>query len=319
MTYSNPHKWEKMGLIYKPDNTIPWSVTHAQAPVAEYIEDKNIIRVYFATRNIDGLSLPTFIDLNADNPLEILHINESPLLDLGSLGTFDDRGVMPSWVVNRGDERWLYYIGWNVRDNISYHNSVGLAIASSSDDTFVRFSEGPLWDRDWKEPYFSASTCVLFDDGVWKNWYLSCTGWKVVNGKSEPRYHIKYAESEDGINWVREGKVAIDYKNEEEAGIVKASVVKENGRYLMWFSYRNFTNYRTDPKASYRIGYAESKDGIVWNRNDDLSGIDISASGWDSEMIAYPHVIKVKESYLMFYNGNGFGRSGFGYARLLKR
>jgi hypothetical protein len=31
-------------------------------------------------------------------------------------------------------------------------------------------------------------------------------------------------------------------------------------------------------------------------------------------MIAYPCVIRVGRRLLMFYNGNGFGRDGFGWA-----
>ena len=99
---------------------------------------------------------------------------------------------------------------------------------------------------------------MIFDKGVWKNWYLSCTEWRVVKGKPEPRYHIKYAESKDGINWIRKGCVAIDYKNDDEAGIVKASVIIENGIYKMWYSYRSFVDYRINKESSYKIGYAES-------------------------------------------------------------
>jgi hypothetical protein len=152
---------------------------------------------------------------------------------------------------------------------------------------------------------------------IWKNWYLSCTEWKLVNGKPEPRYHIKYAESEDGINWNRTGKVAIDYKSDVEAGIVKASVIKEEC-YKMWFAYRNFYDYRTKSKQSYRIGYAESDNGMNWIRKDDQVGIDVNIDleEWDGFMITYPHVIKVKNKLLMFYNGNGFGKTGIGYAEI---
>jgi hypothetical protein len=135
-------------------------------------------------------------------------------------------------------------------------------------------------------------------------------------GKAEPRYHIKYAESEDGINWNRKGIVAIDYKTDSEAGIVRASVLKENGCYHMWYSFRGGVDYRTSLKSSYRIGYAISIDGISWRRMDEEAGIDVSPEGWDSEMIEYPHVIQHCGMKYMFYNGNKFGHSGFGFAEL---
>ncbi|NOH80820.1 hypothetical protein F0231_13805 [Vibrio sp. RE86] len=306
--------WIKKGHIYKPSGDINFSQSHAQVPVVDYQPKSDTFRIYFSTRDKNNRSLPGYIDVLADNPKKIVNVADKPILPLGSLGTFDDCGVMPSWVVNNGDKKYLYYIGWNVRNTISYHNSVGLAISSDGGNSYEKFSEGPLWDRNYIEPQYSGTSCVLFDNGVWKNWYLSCTEWRIINDKSEPRYHIKYAESADGINWIRKGTVAIDYQSDDEAGIVKASVIKKNGQYFMWYSYRKFNDYRTNKESSYRIGYAESPDGINWKRMDNKAGITISESGWDSQMIEYPHVIKHKEKLLMFYNGNGFGESGFGYA-----
>lgn len=310
-------KWKKKGFIYKPKGDVAWSTSHAQVPVADYIEEENIIKVYFSTRDDKGMSLPAYVILDADDPTKVLEVSKEPILPIGDLGMFDDCGVMPSWIVNReNNEKWLYYIGWNVRNTISYHNSVGLAISKDGGKTYKRFSKGPLWDRNYIEPHYSGTSCVLLDKGIWKNWYLSCTEWRIVEGKSEPRYHIKYAESINGIDWERKGTVAIDYLNLEEAGIVKASVIKHDDLYKMWYSYRSFDNYRANKDNSYRIGYAESIDGIKWERKDDESGIKRSDDGWDSLMIEYPHVIRVKDEYLMFYNGNGFGQSGFGYSVL---
>ena len=64
------------------------------------------------------------------------------------------------------------------------------------------------------------------------------------------------------------------------------------------------------------MGYAESNDGIVWVRKDDLAGIEHSANGWDSDMIAYPYIHQSKQNKYIFYNGNGFGKTGFGFAVL---
>ena len=82
----------------------------------------------------------------------------------------------------------------------------------------------------------------------------------------------------------------------------------------MWFGKRKDSDYRNNFENTYRIGYAESQNGIDWDRMDEKAGIDLSLEGWDSEMISYPNVIKKENQLLMFYNGNGFGKSGFGYA-----
>lgn len=312
-------KWIKKGLIYKPEGNLSWSKSHAQVPVPDYIEEENLVRVYFSTRDEQGRSLPGYVELDADDLTKVLKISQEPLMQLGKLGEFDDCGVMPSWLINVGTEKWMYYIGWNVRNTIPYHNAIGLAISKDGGRTFSKFSNGPLWDRNHVEPHYSGTSCVLFDNGIFKNWYLSCTEWREVKGRVEPRYHIKYAESTDGINWERKGIVAIDYKDEDEAGIVKASVIKEEGRYKMWFSYRQFVDYRIDVGGSYRIGYAESKDGVNWERKDQSPlALDVSSNRdhWDGLMVEYPHVFDVKGNRYMLYNGNGFGKTGIGYAEL---
>ena len=122
----------------------------------------------------------------------------------------------------------------------------------------------------------------MIENDVWKMWYLSCVKWVIRDSKPNPYYHIKYAESNDGINWTRNGTVCIDFKNENEWAISRPCVLRERGLYKMWYSYRGANTYR--------IGYAESKDGISWDRQDDQVGINISESGWDSEMIEYPFV-----------------------------
>ena len=313
----NSQNWTKKGLLYCPSGEISWSKTHAQVPLAESRKDSSI-RVYFSTRDQLGKTRPAFVDLNSKD-LTVIQISQKPLLELGKLGEFDDSGVMPSWVIDHGGKKYMYYIGWNERKSTPYHNSIGIAVSEDNGDTWEKMFNGPIIDRTHLEPHFCGTSCVIIDeDRVWKNWYLSCTGWISYKGKPEPRYHLKYAESTDGITWRREGIIAIDFKNESEAGIVKACVIKDNNLYRMWYSYRNLEDYRTDIKNSYRIGYAESTDGKKWIRKDELVDLDISKSGWDSNMIGYPHVLKLKDRLLMFYNGDGFGRTGFGYAELLQ-
>ena len=184
------------------------------------------------------------------------------------------------------------------------------------DLAFNRVYEGPILDRTIIDPYLCATPCILIENGIWKMWYLSGVGWKMHNGKAEPYYNIKYAESKDGMIWKRDGIVCIDFKTHSEGGIARPSVLKEGKIYRMWYSYRGGSDYRTNRSNSYRIGYAESLDGLEWIRKDDQVGISVSETGWDSEMMAYPFVIDINGERYMFYNGNGFGKSGIGYAIL---
>ncbi|MEK9774405.1 MAG: hypothetical protein VW298_02205 [Candidatus Woesearchaeota archaeon] len=303
--------WEKKGLIFSPNTNNYWSKSHSQVPTVDVLSEK-IWRIYYSSRDSENRSHISYFDVEAHNPSNILYLKKEPILNLGKLGSFDDSGLMPSSIVSIGNLRYLYYTGWSVRKTIPYHNAIGIAVSYDNGETYSRLFDGPVLSTNAQEPYFVGTSFVLKENELWRNWYSVCTGWEEIQGKAEPYYHIKYAESQDGVNWLRNGQVAIDYQK-DEAGIVRATVIKDE-LYKMWFCYRHSYNYRTDWSKSYRIGFAYSRDGVCWQRNDNLSGINISDSGWDSEMIAYPDVIFIDNKKYMFYNGNGFGRSGIGYA-----
>jgi hypothetical protein len=303
--------WHKKGLIFESSGDFRWNKTHAQVPVVDMVNDK-IWRIYYAARDSDNHCNISFIEVEAGNPSNILYKHKEPLFEFGGLGAFDDAGIMPSCIVNYKNKKYLYYIGWNAGQNIGYRLAVGLAI-SNDGISFQKFSAGPILDRSIYDNCLCASPFVIIEENIWKMWYVSGTHWKIIDGRAEPFYHIKYATSLDGLAWERRGIVCIDYDDFTE-GISRPCTVKTDLEYLMFYSFRNNTGYRMNTSNAYRIGVARSVDGINWIRDDLDIGISLSESGWDSEMIAYPYVVKFKHNYFMFYNGNGFGRSGFGYA-----
>jgi len=306
-------QWKKGGLIFKADDHLVWAQSHTQVPIVDVVNE-NRLRIYYGTRDEENRTLTTYIEVEADNPQNVLYIHKEPILSLGRLGCFDDNGVMPSDIVSMDNRKYFYYLGWNIGGSVRYRVANGLAISDDGGKTFKRVSEGPIMDRDFDDPIAVSTQCVIFDEGLWKTWYMSYVKWEIINGITEPSYNIKYAESEDGIRWCRESGVCIDFQSSGESGIARPFVLRENNIYKMWYSTRAATDYRTDKKKSYRIGYAESDDGKSWVRKDNEVGIDLSDSGWDSEMIAYPYIFQHKNRKYLFYNGNEFGKSGFGYA-----
>lgn len=310
-------KWEKKGLIYNVKGNYFWNKSHAQCPVVDIISE-SIWRIYYATRNSKGQCQISYIDVEAGNPKNIIYEHSSYLFEFGELGTFDDSGLMPSSIVNYNGKKYMFYVGWTLKRTVPYHNSIGLAISEDNGKTFQKPFKGSIMPSTHLEPFYTGTCYSIIENGVWKMWYLSCVKWNLIDGKQEPSYHIKYAESKDGVLWKREGIVAIDFKDEHEGGIVSASVIKEDNIYKMWYGYRKAKDYRINIECSYRIGYAESTDGLLWKRLDESVGINIENEGWDSEMMSYPNVINFKDKKYMFYNGNGFGQSGFGYAILKK-
>lgn len=309
-------KWEKKDRIFKANGNYGWMISHAQVPTMLIRPQENLIRVYFSTRPIQSQSRITFLDLDINDPSKVIYINENPILELGKLGTFDEHGLMPSSVIEYNDLIYLYYSGWQRGFSVPYNNYTGLAISKDGGKTFKKYSESPILDRKNQELYSATSPCVLKEDDFWHMWYCSGTHWLEVNGKLEHTYDIKYAKSIDGKIWDQTGKISIQQKNKFEA-ITKPAVIKINQTYHMWFCYRGSQDFR-DGIESYKIGYALSSDGTNWERNDALSGIETSKEGWDSKMIAYPEIKKNGNQIIMLYNGNSFGKEGFGWAILNK-
>jgi hypothetical protein len=306
-------RWRKCGLVYVPEGRFGWDQSHAAMPTVDVVDDR-VWRIYYSSRDSDNCSRIGYIEVDAGDPARILYIHPEPILELGNPGTFDDRGTIPSWVLADGpDIRYLYYVGCTTRQTVPFHNSIGLAISRDGGRNFQKAGEGPLFGPILREPYFNATCCVLAENGLWRMWYLSCTKWEVYHGRIEPFYHLKYASSANGIDWRRDGTVAVELKT-RESGIARPSVIHDGPMYQMWYSYRQLGDYRSDRRCSYRIGYAESPDGITWQRLDQQADIEVSDEGWDSQMIAYPHVVQAWRRKVLFYNGNGFGKSGFGYA-----
>ena len=294
-------KWEKRGLIFKPNKNFQWMKTHAALPIADHIK-KDLYRIYFSTRDSFNRAFVAYLEIDIKNPKKILKISNHPVLQPGKLGTFDENGVMAHSIVNFRKKKYMFYTGWNLKKTIPFHWSIGLSISTNGGATFKKFSNGPLLERNTVDPFFVASPSVIIDNKKWKMWYIS--GNWITKNPPKVTYNIRYAESNDGINWKRNGEIAIDFKK-NESRIGRASILKEKNFYKMWYSYA---------KKNYRIGYAESFDGYTWKRKDHLSGIDPSKLGWDSEMIEYPFVFMHKGTKYMLYNGKNYGKTGFGFA-----
>jgi|AntAceMinimDraft_7_1070363.scaffolds.fasta_scaffold02942_2 predicted GH43/DUF377 family glycosyl hydrolase len=300
-------KWKKKGQILSTEGQAKWNVSHGMCPTADNIEG-DIFRIYYSGRDNLNRSLVGYVDIDINNPEKILCISEEPVLGLGELGTFDDNGVTPIWIINHDNKKYLYYVGWNLGSTVRMAEMSGLAISEDKGESFKRASRAPILGRTDREPLtIICAPCVMKDEHDWKMWYVSGEEWV---HKNLIKYNIKYAYSKDGIKWDRDGQVCIGF-NKNEYAFARPSVLKEDGIYKMWFSFKNgLEDYR------YQMGYAESKDGIDWVRKDEMNNIVKSESGWDSEMVCYPYVFNHKEKKYMLYNGNGYGKSGFGIAVL---
>ena len=297
------NSWEKIGRILAPNNKYYWSKSHMSLPTPLIFKD--FVRIYFGSRDSKNRSRISFLDYNPEKK-KIKYIHKKPVIDLGNLGTFDDNGMMPCSVVRKGKSIMLYYVGWNPRSTVRFSFYSGLAISNDNGLTFKRYSRAPIIERTNLEPYVNASPMVIKIKKKYFMYYVSGEGW--IN-PDLPRYNIKIATSINGKEWKRLNKTAIDFKNRKENALARPCVVKFGSKYYMWFSKKG---------KNYRTGFAYSKDGINWKRNDSLVDLNIGKTSFDNKMICYPYIFSFKKKIYCIYNGNNYGYSGIGMAVLKK-
>lgn len=297
-------RWRKLGRVFTASGEYPWMRTHAQLPVPMHLGG-TMYRIFFASRDAQQRSHVAYVEIDLDRPTEVLNVSSEPVLAPGPLGFFDDHGVYPASLVKTDDKWRMFIIGWNpgVRKPLFY---ASIGAAESTDGVhFQRVAPVPIMARSEHDPCLCTAPFVRRENDRWRMWYVSGFKWEETGDTLQSYYHVKYAESQDGLAWQRDGRVAIDLLPGER-NIGRVTVIPDGGGYSMWYS-----RHAGD---GYTIGYADSADGLTWERHDDRGGLELSPSGWDSMEIAYPSVFHHEGTKFMLYNGNGYGRDGFGIA-----
>lgn len=281
----------------------------ALQPTAILLDD-DVIRVYSGFRDENGKGRVGYVDVDSKDPSKVLRVSKKPVLDVGKPGTFDSNGVVPTCVIRHDGKLLLFYAGYQIPNDVRFIVLGGLAVSSDDGETFERLYQTPFMERTNTEPLFRVPHSVLFEDGIWKIWYGGGSVFLGGKNKTLPVYDIRYLETPSLDALPVEGKVCLTVDgNEHRLG--RPSVFKDNGLYKMFFGYGT-------EEIPYRLSYAESQDGVHWIRHDAALNLELSSEGWDSEMMAYPCCVKTSKSVFLFYNGNQYGKDGFGYAELKK-
>lgn len=314
-------KWVKKGKIFDPTEHKLANDCHefAQSPQALVFDD--YIRIYFSTRQKDPengkyLSHISFVDMDKDFK-NIINVAKSKVIELGKLGCFDEHGIFPMNVLRHENKILAYTCGWNRKVSVSVDTGIGLAYSYDNGTTFKKNGNGPVLTSTLHEPFLVGDPFVKVFNSTFHMWYIYGTKWRVFQEGAAPdrTYKIGYAKSEDGINWRKEGRQLISDKYNDESQALP-TVWELNNKYHMFFCYRQSFDFRSNSDRGYRIGYAYSEDMANWVRDDSKAGIDVTPGNWDSDMMCYPHVFKCEDKVYMLYNGNQFGKFGFGLALL---
>lgn len=312
--------WKKSGKIFDPQQGRhrSWMYEFTQAPSTLILE--NTVRVYFACRprpDAEGryVSLSAWADFRRDEPSRLVGVCEQPLLPLGAPGTFDEFGAYVTSVTRRQEDVLAYYVGYTRCESVPFTINIGAARSVDGGNTFSKLGEGPILPCTLDEPFFLTVPRLRRFDDCWYLWYSAGKRWLQADMRPEPVYRIRMATSKDGLNWTRVGRDLIPWVLDANECQACPDVFWHKDRYHMLFCYRQAVNYH-GKEGGYRIGYASSRDLFHWIREDVKAGLGLSESGWDSEMVSFPHVFTLDGQLHLLYLGNAFGRHGFGLARL---
>jgi len=316
-------KWRKLGKIFDPtQHKLPNDCAQfAQSPQSLVFDD--FVRIYFSTRSLDKsngkhFSHIAFVDMRK-NLRDVIRVSDKTVIPLGGLGCFDEHGIFPMSVMRHGDVVYGYTCGWSRRVSVSVDTAIGLAISRDDGLTFQRIGAGPVLAASPHEPCLIGDGFVKVISGVFHMWYIFGTGWRKSSEDAVPdrTYKIGHAVSKDGINWVREEarQIISDRLGVDECQALP-TVIGIDDRYHMFFCFRQSFNFRENKERGYRIGHAWSDDLVNWVREDEDPHLGFTPGDWDADMLCYPHVFAKDGEVYLLYNGNEFGRYGFGLAVL---
>lgn len=300
-------EWEKLGLIYEVNHDHPLLLTHASNPLAMHLRD-DIFRVFYSGRDQHNKSSVGSVDIDICS-LNVIRVSKKPLINYGPEDSFYSHGIsIGNLYEGRGRKKFILFMAWQIRDGGHWRGDIG-RLELSNDGNLILNPEVPFMKSDKIDPISLSYPHVEYHEGLYKMWYGSTINWTSQNG--EMVHVIKYATSKDAEVWKKHG-VAIPFQLGVAQAFSRPTVIIDESGYHMWYSYRDGTDRK------YRIGYSTSDDGLEWFNHLDKVGITVSKKGWDSEMICYPFVFDHKGEQYMLYNGNDYGKYGFGLAKKIK-
>ncbi len=304
--------WQRLGKIWLASDHLSWGSMGTLTPTP-YLLGNGIVRVFCGIRDNKGVARIGYFDILESNPTQVINFSQSPVLDIGIPGAFDDNGMLLGDIIKVRDTLRMYYVGFQPSTKAKFLAYGGLAISNDDGQTFSRFSNTPVIDRDDNGLFIRAIHGIKkLDDGRFQAWYSEGSDWEYINGKPYPQYSVATIFSDDGINFKKNDGTPVKLQRDGEYRLGRSRVFSFNeNNHILTFTYGK-------ANGEYQSGYAHSSDLKNWVRKDDW-GLDPGKDGFDSKHVAYPAMIKFSSGDIYcFYNGNDMGNGGIGLAKLIE-
>ncbi len=292
--------WKKLGKIYTPVPKGDYLLSHTANPTPIFLND-DTYRIFYSGRDKNNRSSVGFVDINILTQ-QIINDHPEPAFTLKD-DSFYSHGISIGCTYEMDNETYMLFMGWKIEDKKHWYGTIGRFRVDQNKDLSLA-PEKEFISLDQEDPISLSYPWVQKIKDKYLMYYGSTLTWQ-ADQNDEMIHVIKQATSADGENWKKEG-LAIPYEENIAQAFSKPTVIFFENKYHMWYSYRSGLG------ETYRIGYAISPDGTTWERHENNNTIAPSNEGWDSEMICYPTVFEHKNDIYMLYNGNQYGKSGFG-------
>jgi hypothetical protein len=303
-------RWQPLGQLVEPRSARGWWASHASYPTA-HVRADGLVTIFFSVRDAHNRSALAAVEVMIEGDrVELAGPVRGPLFEPGPRGAFDADGVTVTSVLRDGDRLLAYYLGWTVGGSVPFTNFIGLAVADADAAHFERVSAAPIVGRSPENPFTVGYPWVLRRGEGFHMWFGSHLRWGPTG--LEMSHVLKEAHSIDGITWTPDPRIVVPLAGTSDAAefaLSRPVVIAERGRQLsMWYACR---------RPRYALGFASSIDGgATWQRDDRAICFLGKPEAWESEERSYPCVFDHRGRRYMLYNGNGYGRTGFGVALL---
>lgn len=290
-----------------------WSISHAQMPTP-YLNDEGV-GVFFTTRDLSRLSRISFVQLDHSTKKILPQSRDLPILDIGTKGSFDSKGVMSSSLLELDGKKYLFYIGWNAHEIYPYDLNVGMAI-STNDLNFTRSStEKPILSSDCSKYRFITTPFVSQLEKGFKMLFSAGGEWVMHDNRWESTYSIASVESTDLFQWskpnVSEYSVTCEGKSQARPTLANIS-----GQKHLIYSERDNFNFRVG-QGGYKIRMKRIQSNENWNDCEVFFEENELFNRYLKYMQCYPFPIEIAGKLFLFLNGNEFGKFGFAVAEVL--
>lgn len=222
----------------------------------------------------------------SNNGINWMQFIFEPVLSPGIGISWDSHAVIPGAVINDSGHYKLYYCGF-ASPTSQWH--IGLATSVNGVDWTKKLD--PVLMATSNSEFQIAPSSVVKHNNLYYMYYYSRS--------NELSYSIKLAISNDGINWNRYSTSPIIIANNsgwEFGGIYSASVIKDGNSFKMIYM----------TKSSKYFGYAESVDGINWQKQiTPIFSFTGTTNNWANNYIMYPNFVKDDNQYRVYYAGMG--------------